>query len=88
MRQDILDYADRMKRASWPPTVESIKEDEKEFPQLINEFLNFVLKPKKQTCSESVKRLISAFGYDIIHGVTNGRVTTLKHLLLDLAYKI
>ena len=66
------------------PTVKSIKEDEKEFPQLINKFLTFVLKPKEQACSESEKRVISAFGHDLVDEVTNGRVITLKHFLIGL----
>ena len=84
LRQDILDYAAKVKSANWPPTFDSLKEDEKEFPQLINEFLTCVLKPKDQSCSESVQRMISSFGYDLIHGVTNGRVITLKHFLIGL----
>ncbi len=28
--------------------------------------------------------MISSFGYDLIHGVTSGRVITLKHFLLGL----
>ena len=35
-------------------------------------------------CNDSIKQLISSFGYDLIHGVTRSKVVTLKRFLLGV----
>ena len=83
LHEEIMSYAANYK-ASWPPTCDSLKEEEKDYPSILNEFFTCVLKSKDPPCSDSIKRLISSYGYHLIHGVTRGKVVTLKHFLLGV----
>ena len=83
LREEIMSYAANYK-ASWPPTCDSLKEEEKDYPSILNEFFTCVLKSKDPPCSDSIKRLISSYGYHLIHGVTRGKVVTLKHFVLGV----
>ena len=84
IREDILEYASENHNTTWPPTVESLKEMEKDSPSSLHDFLTHVLKSKDHKCSDKVKRLVSSYGHDLIHGVTRGKVVTLKHFLLGV----
>ena len=84
IREDILVYASENHDTTWPPTAESLKEVEENSPSSLNDFLTHLSKSKDHKCSDKVKRLVSSYGYDLIHGVTRGKVVTLKHFLLGV----
>ena len=84
IREDILQYAEKLNNPSWPPTSDSLTDQEKDYPSVLNEFFTFLLKSKDRPCTDSVKRLIHLYGSDLIHSVTHGKVITLKHFLLGL----
>ena len=54
LREEIMSYAANYK-ASWPPTCDSLKEEEKDYPSILNEFFTCVLKSKDRPCSDSIK---------------------------------
>ena len=39
IREDILEYAAKVDKTTWPPTAESLKEGEKDYPSSLNNFL-------------------------------------------------
>ena len=73
-----------MDQSIWPPTCDSLQNSERDFPSTLNEFLRCVLKTRDHACSDSIKRLVNSYGSDLIHGVTRGKVITLKHFLIGV----
>ena len=54
LREEILSYAANYK-ASWPPSCDSLKEEEKDYPSILNEFFTCVLKLKGRPCSDLIE---------------------------------
>ena len=84
IREDIFQYAEKLDNPSCPlppppppPTSDSLTDQEKDYPSVLNEFFTFLLKSKDRPCTDSVKRLIHSYGSDLIHSVTHGKVITL-----------
>ena len=73
-----------MDTLEWPPRLEQLKNFETNFPVNLSEFLTNLLKSKDRANSEVIKRLVHSYGSDLIHGVTRGKVATLKHFLIGL----
>ena len=46
--------------------------------------MNILLKSTNHPNSEKVSRMVTSFSQDLIHGISRGRVITLKHFLLGL----
>ena len=67
----------------WPPRLEQLKNSETNFPTSLTEFLTNLLKSDRGN-SDVIKRLVHSYGSDLIHGVTRGKVVTLKHFLIGL----
>ena len=90
IRNDLLNYCERIGQNSWPPTIESITEEYGSPPASVELFLTYVLKDndvsKRQkgdnTCILS--RLIESFTADLVSAVSKGKVTTPKHYLVGL----
>ena len=83
LQEEILEYASNMNMLDWPPQLEQLKNSEKNFPTNLTEFLTNLLKSDRGI-SDIIKRLVHSYGSDLIHGVTRGKVVTLKHFLIGL----
>ena len=86
LRNEILDYCDKLPSLNWPPTVEEIIDREKHLPTLLSTFVQELLKSSKHSNmrSENIQRIIDSYIADLIYGVTRGKVVTAKHFLLAL----
>ena len=81
---DILDYASNMLKKDWPPYIEDLRAEGTQSPPLVTLFLNRLLDSSEHSESNTVKRLVEAYSADVIHGVTRGKVVTVKRFLLGL----
>ena len=86
LKEDVLEYANKLKDTSWPPTIEELTSEEREPPASVITFLTTLLKEKCHgvTRNKTIPRLIDSFAADMIYGVTHGKVVTSKHYLLAL----
>ena len=87
LRQDILLYQVRSMKTSWPPTVEELSGEARDFPENLMEFftsLFFEDKRHQPNDYTSIPRLIDSYMADRIHAVTRGKVMTAKHFVLGM----
>lgn len=84
IRDDIEKYCDGLPPTNWPPTVEELMRDERLPPTSVTLFLTNLLKHKAHVPSTNKVRMIESYAADFVHGVSNGKVITLKHYLLGL----
>ena len=85
LSKDILGYSAKFDTSTWPPTCESVKEEEdKHYPTALNDFFSCLLKSGVCSSNKNINRLISSYGYDLIHGVTRRKIVTPKHFLLGV----
>ena len=84
LQEEILEYASNMDTLDWPPWLEQLKGYEMNFPTNLSEFLTNLLKSKDQGNSDVIKRLVHSYGSDLKHGLTRGKVVTLKYFLIGL----
>ena len=76
--EEILEYASNTDTLDWPPRLEKLKNSEGNFQTNLSEFLTNLLKSDRGN-SDVIKRLVLFYRSDLIHGVTRGKVVTLKH---------
>ena len=86
LREDILQYAENINTDHWPPNLALLKDLFESIPATVFDFLETLLKEPAHGLSECVKRLIKSYACDMVHGVTLGKVVTLKHYLLGLGF--
>ena len=79
-----MKFADEVSDCQWPPCIQELKERNNEIPKSVLTFLENVLKTPGHACSEKVQHYILSYSSDLIHGVTLGKVLTLKHFLLGV----
>ena len=87
LREDILQYSEKLPELSWSPNVEEVTAKERNPPPLVLKFIEHLLKSSQKHStirSDNVTRLINPYASDLVHGVTRGKVTTAKHFLLAL----
>ena len=86
MRTDILEYANEWKTTvdEWPPTLTVLKALFRAIPETVVEFLETLLKDPAHGTSDRIQRLVRSYSCDLIHGVTAGKLLTLKHYLIGL----
>ena len=84
LRNDILDYAKRIPKLTWPPNVEELNSEEQNLPECITSFISRLLTRSDQKQYESTSRLIQSYSSDLVYGVTRGKDTTAKHFLLGV----
>ena len=51
-------------------------------PSTLESFFSTVLKSKEHSLPEPFKRFVCSYSSDLVHGVTQGKVITLKHFLI------
>ena len=86
LQEEILEYASNTNMLDWPPRLGQLKNSETNFPTNLTEFLTNLLKADRGN-SDIIKRVVHSYGPDLIHGVhgvTRGKVVTLKHFLIGL----
>ena len=83
LQEEILEYASNTGTLDWPPRLEQLKNSETNFPTNLSEFFTNLLKSDRGS-SDVIKRLVHSYESDLIHGVTRGKVVTLKHFLIGL----
>ena len=83
LREDITDYMNSLKDTPWPPMIESLTSNEQKMPQSLKLFMDKLLTSPGHD-SEIVERLSLSYTRDLIHGVTRGKVITLKHFLVGM----
>ena len=81
--EDITDYMNSLKDMPWPPTIESLTSNCQKMPQSFQLFMDKLLTSPGHD-SEIVKCLSLSYTRDLIHGVTRGKVITLKHFLVGM----
>ena len=85
IRKDILDD-NKTSEQTWPPNLDELKEAENSIPQSTLNFLSHLLHnpDTRNKISEKMKCQIKSYAADLIHGVSQGKVITLKHFILGL----
>ena len=84
LRQDILDYESSLPDLPWPPQMETLKERMESMPKSLTDFLSTLLINPGHISISSTNCLIESFSQDLINGVTRGRVTMHKYLILGV----
>ena len=84
LRSEILEYEKSLPDLSWPPQIDVLKERNESIPSLVTNFLDILLKALGHSNSVFTQRLIDSFSQDLVHGVSRGRVITLKHFALGV----
>ena len=83
LSEDILDFASNYK-LPWPLTPATLSSQEANMPKSVKDFFSAVLKSEDHFLSDSMKRLVTSYSSDLITGVTQGKVVTLKHFLIGV----
>ena len=84
LREDILNYASNLKDIDWPPNCETLSSPERQPLLSTSHFVTELLKAKDHDCSYTTRRPIDSYSFDLINGVTRGRIITLKHFLIGV----
>ena len=85
LRSEILEYEKSLPDLSWLPQIDVLKERNESIPSLVTNFLDILLKAPGHSNSVFTQRLIDSFSQDLVHGVSRGRVITLKHFALGVS---
>ena len=83
LREDILEYAANLRKHHGHPQKNHYAVRER-FAFNIRKFFSTVLKSKEHSLAEPFKRFVHSYSSDLIHGVTRGKVITLKHFLIGI----
>ena len=83
LRNDILDYLNKMSEVAWPPDIENLASDD-ELPNQVTMFLENLLKPTGKPLTEKLTRFINSFASDFVSSIGGGKITTAKHFLVAL----
>ena len=84
LREDILEYAANLNETPWPPSKESLRCAERDLPSTLESFFSTVLKSKEHSLAEPLKCFVRSYSSDLVHGVTRGKVITLKRFLIGI----
>ena len=84
LQSEVLAYENCLPELPWPPQIDTLVERSELIPSSLINFLNILLKSTNHPNSEKVSRMVTSFSQDLIHGISCGRVVTLKHFLLGL----
>ena len=79
-----LQYKNSLPELPWPPQIDTLVESSELIQSSLINFLNILLKSTNYPNSEKVSHMLTSFSQDLIHGISRGRVVTLKHFLLSL----
>ena len=74
----------------WPPTIESLRKDDRNAPDILKLFYENLLSPASvhHDTSLTAELLIDSFSQDIMYAVSKGEFLTLKHASVGLGLHI
>ena len=77
---------DESEALPWPPTIENLRKDDHNAPDILKLFYENLLSPVSvhHGTSLTAERLIDSFSQDIIYAVSKGEFLTLKHASVGL----
>ena len=84
LQSEVLAYENSLPELPWPLQIDTLVKRSELIPSSLINFLNILLKSTNHPNSEQVSRMVTFFSEDLIHGISRGRVVTLKHVLLGL----
>ena len=84
LHNDILEHIACCDTSNWPPTMEKLSEFDENFPTSLSLLLAKILKSKDNPLCGSMQRYVHSFGSDLVNGVANAKIVTLKRLGLGL----
>ena len=83
LREKIDDFIAKEKEEQiWAPTVKSLSDCRKRYPDALDTFFVHLLKPKIHLAGEKIRRAAQSLSDDVIHSVSNGKILTVKHTLV------
>ena len=84
IREDILQFSENNNEHNWPPSIEELRSKDDTVPESVLQFMEDLLKTPGYSISEKVQHLVYSYSSNLIHGVTQGEILTLKHFLVGL----
>ena len=84
LRDDIIAHASALDELAWPPNSDTLSCSIRNPPSSLTSFFAHLLRSKGNNITNRTKRLIDSYTADMIHGVSKGKVITLKHFLLGI----
>ena len=82
IRNDVLEFGENCRELNWPPSTQELQKRDRDIPRSVISFLEGVLKPPGHSFSDKIQRYIQSYASDLVHGVIQGKLITLKHFLL------
>ena len=86
LREAVKKTIDESDALPWPPTIESLRKDDRNAPDILKLFYENLLSPASvhHGTSLTAERLIDSFSQDIMYAVSKGEFLTLKHASVGL----
>ena len=83
LRSSVINSYSEVEKLSWPPTVEQLKEERRNPPMILSNFLCDLIigKPSRYEVNEKKMRSIAD---DLVYNISNRSIVTLKHCSLAL----
>ena len=86
IREAVKKTIDESEALPWPPTIESLRKDDRNAPDILKLFYENLISPASvhRGTSLTAERLIDSFSQDIMYAVSKGEFLTLKHASVGL----
>ena len=86
LREDVTNVINEASTLPWPPTIESLKSDDRNPPATLALFYNHLLSAANShhAASSTTERYVTCFSQDVMHAVSHGDFVTLKHATMGL----
>ena len=86
LRETVKKTIDELETLPWPPTIESLRKEDQNAPDILKLFYENLLSPASvhHGTSLTAERLIDSFSQDIMYAVSKGEFWTLKHVSVGL----
>ena len=86
LREDVTNVINEASTLPWPPTIESLKSDDRNPPATLALFYNHLLSAANShhAASSTTERYVTSFSQDVMHAVSHGDFVALKHATMGL----
>ena len=86
LREDVTNVINEASTLPWPPTIESLKSDDRNPSGTLALFYNHLLSAANShhAVSSTTERYVTPFSQDVMHTVLHGDFVTLKHATMGL----
>ena len=85
LQHDVISFENSLSEMPWPPPIEYFENRNQELPPNLTNFVQMVLKSSNCPISEKVNHMKLSLSQDLVHGITQGRVMTLKHFIRTMS---